>query len=123
MIVKYLESILYYDCELLFEAADAAGQRYIAVHDRDYESGCEYIVAPTDLENLAAFKAGQIGLRRLLQAVPRGAWYTARLNANTDMGTDTGEINLTPQPTQLADASNLLTADYYIANSTNPETI
>ena len=123
MNVKYLESILYYDCELLFEAADDAGQYYVAVHDRDCESGCEYIVVPAALENLAAFKAGQIGLRSLLQAAPGGAWYTARLSADADMDTDTGEINLTPQPTQIADSADLLAADYYIANSTNPETI
>ena len=60
MNVKYLESILYYDCELLFEAADTTGQRYIAVHDRDCESGCEYIVAPASRDNMAAFKRDEL---------------------------------------------------------------
>ena len=73
--VAFLESILYYDCELLFEAIDANGQRYIAVHHSEYPAGCEYSVAPAAQSDLAAFKAGSIGLRRLLLSHPAGEWY------------------------------------------------
>ena len=112
----FLESILYYDCELLFEAIDAAGQRYIAVHHSEYPAecqyGCEYIVAPAAQSDLAAFKAGSIGLRRLLLAHPAGEWYTARL------GADDGPIVLVRQPTPITEGcANLLAEDYFLSSA------
>ena len=59
MNVAYQDSILYNDCELIFEAADETGRRYIAVHTGDYETGCEYLIAPASPESLIAFKNGK----------------------------------------------------------------
>ena len=114
MNVDFLESILYYDCELLFEAVDAVGQRYIAVHAGECPSGCrngcEYAVAPASQSDLAAFKAGTIGLRSLLPSHPTKQWYTARL------GADGGPIALAKQPTPITEGcANLLEGDYYLS--------
>ena len=110
--VAFLESILYYDCELLFEAIDAAGQRYIAVHHSEYPAGCEYSVAPAAQSDLAAFKAGSIGLRRLLLSHPAGEWYTARL------GADDGPIVLVKQSTPITEGcANLLAGDYFVSSA------
>ena len=108
MKVAFKESILYNDCELLFEAEDETGRRYIALHEDDYQTGCEYIMAPATHEDLTAFKAGQIGLRSLLLASPNGEWYT------TKMGVDTDGITLTRQPTPITDHPDLLDGDYYV---------
>ena len=116
MNVTHRESILYYDCELLFEAEDEYGQRYIAVHDKDYQPGCAYIIAPATSEDMAAFKAGQIGLKSLLMASPPGEWYTSKI------GTDTHEIALTRQYTPITDCPNLLDADYYVGTVESNET-
>ena len=116
MNVTYRKSILYYDCELLFEAEGETGQRYIAVHDNDYQTGCEYIVAPATQENMAAFKAGQIGLRSLLLASPAGEWYT------TKIGIDTDQITLTRQPGPIMDCAGLLDTDYYVGTANSKDT-
>ena len=108
MNVTVKESILYYDCELIFEAEDETGRRYIAVHDDDYQTGCEYIMAPATHEDLAAFRSGQIGLRSLLLASPAGEWYT------TSIGVDTDAITLTRQPTPITENTDLLEGDYYV---------
>ena len=113
MNVTFKESILYYDCELLFEAEDETGRRYIAVHDDDYQTGCEYIVAPATREDMIAFKAGQIGLRSLLLASPAGEWYTTKL------GMDTNGITLIRQSTPITEHSDLLDGDYYVTTA-NP---
>ena len=109
MKVAFKESILYYDCELLVEAEDETGRRYIAVHDDDCQAGCEYVVVPATPENLTTFKAGGIGLRDLLLASPDGEWYT------TEPGGDADEIPLTRQPTRITDRHDLLKGDYYVA--------
>ena len=114
--VDFLESILYCDCELLFAAVDAAGQRYIAVHRSEYPAGCrygcEYAVAPVSEHDLSAFQAGKIGLRRLLLSYPARQWYTARL------GADDGPIVMVRQPNPInAGCANLLDGDYFVSPS------
>ncbi len=110
MNVTYQESILYYDCELLFEAADASGRRYIAVHTGDYATGCEYIMAPASPDRLAAFRNGKIDLRRLLLDSPTQVWYTAALDVNDD----DAAIALTQKDTPIADCNDLPGAGFYI---------
>ena len=109
MKVTLQESLLYYDCELLFEAGDDTGQRYIAVHTDDHPTGCDYIVAPASREKLADFKAGKFSLRSLLLAAPDGEWYTARI------GVDTDEIILTKQASPVTECADLPDADYFMA--------
>ncbi len=116
MKVAFKESILYYDCELIFEAEDETGRRYIAVHDDDCQTGCEYFMAPATREDLAAFKAGQVGLRSLLRASPAGEWYTAR------MGADADGITLLRQSTPITDQADLLETDYYVRTDTPGQT-
>ena len=89
-------------------------RRYIAVHAGECPSGCrngcEYVVAPASQSDLAAFKAGTIGLRRLLLSHPTKQWYTARL------GAEAGPITLAKQPTPITeDCANLLEGDYYLS--------
>ena len=94
MNLTFQESILFYDCEMLFQATDDNGQQY-----------------------LADFKAGRIGLRQLLLAAPNGEWHTATLGPGADT------ITTTRQPLPTADCPNLLEPDYYLPpafDSANP---
>ena len=112
MNVTIQESLLYYDCDLLFEAADDSGQRYIAVHDDDCETmGREYIVAPATRKNLASFKAGKLDLRSLLLSAPKGVWYAATLSVESD------EITLTRQNAPISDCGVLPDKGYYLVRS------
>ena len=108
MNVTFQESILFYDCEIMFQAADDGGRHYIAVHGDESPDGCQYIVAPASLENLAAFKAGRIGLRCLLLAAPDGEWHTATIGPAAD------GITLARQPRPVADCPDLLESDFYL---------
>lgn len=102
MKVAFKESVLYYDCEMLFEAEDETGRRYIAVHDNEHQNGSKYIMVPVTEAGLVEFKAGQIGLRSLLLASPNGEWYT------TKMGVDTDGMTLIRQPTSITDHLDFL---------------
>ncbi len=115
MKVAFSESILYYDCELLFEAVDENGRGYIAVHD-GCQTDCEYIVAPETRANLTAFKAGRIGLRDLLLAAPDGEWYI------TEPGGDAEAIPLIRQPTPITEQADLLETDYYVMTADTAQT-
>ena len=108
MNITHQESLLYYDCELLFEAADRSGQRYIAAHDDDCRTACSYVVAPATKKNLAAFKAGKIDLRSLLLSAPKGVWYVATMNVGDD------SIALTRQNVPIAEYAELPESGYYI---------
>ena len=110
MNVTYQDSILYNDCELIFEAADETGRRYIAVHIGDYKTGCEYIMAPASPESLVAFKNGKIDLRHLLLDSPTQEWYTAALDVNDD---DVA-IALKQKDTPISDCNDLPGAGFYI---------
>ena len=101
MKVALKESILYNDCELLFEAEDETGRCYIALHDDDYQTGCEHIMVPTTHEDMAAFKAGRMGLRDLLLASPGGEWYVTEPGGNAD------GIPVVRQPTPITDHPDL----------------
>ncbi len=108
MKVAFKESILYNDYELLFEAEDETGRCYIAVIDDDRQTGCEYIMAPTTHEDMAAFKAGRMGLRDLLLASPGGEWYVTEPGGNAD------GIPVVRQPSPITDHPELLDGDYYV---------
>ncbi len=108
MKLAFKESILYNDYELLFEAEDETGRRYIAVLDDDYQTGCEYIMVPTSHEDMTAFKAGLMGLRDLLLASPGGEWYVTEPGGNAD------GIPVVRQPTPITDHPDLLDEDYYV---------
>ena len=84
MNVTYQDSILFCDCELIFEAADETGQRYVAVHIGDYESGCEYIISLAPPKSLTAFKNGEIDLHSLLSDTSAQQRYRATLDVNDD---------------------------------------
>ena len=112
--ITFQESLLYYDCELIFAAADDAGRQYLAVHHDDYSTGCEYAVVPVNPPELAQLKAGQLDLRRLMLAAPDGKWYT------TQIGVDTDAIVLQAQPTPIIMCASLPDAGYYVAVN-NPE--
>ncbi len=115
MKVAFSKSILYYDCELLFEAVDENGRGYIAVHD-SCQTDCKYIVAPATRANLTAFKAGRIGLRDLLLAAPDGEWYI------TEPGGDAEAIPLIRQPTPITEQADLLETDYYVMTADTAQT-
>ena len=111
MNLTFQESILFYDCEMLFQATDDNGRLYLAVHEDETPAGCEYIFAPATPETLADFKAGRIGLRQLLLAAPNGEWHTATL------GPGAAAITTTRQPRPTADCPDLLEPDYYLPTS------
>ena len=113
MNILHREILDYYDCVLLFEAEDETGRKYIAVHDDDYQTGCEYIVTPVIQTNLTAFKAGRMDLRRLMAESPDGQWYMTRI------GVETTDIELDPRDGPFNDSGNLPAEGHYITAPTN----
>ena len=83
MIITYKDSLQYYDCDIIFEAEDDMGKRYVAVHSGEHEDGEEYNVFPVDGHSLDSFKSGQSDLRNLIMTAPDGTWYKARLGSET----------------------------------------
>lgn len=109
MNIAYRRSLLYYDCELVFEAADDAGRKYLAVHHAETPAGCKYAVVPVSTAELAQLKAGQRDLRSLMLA-----WYTTKSDGDTDA------FVLAVQPTPITMCASLPDAGYYVAVN-NPE--
>ena len=68
MKVKQVETLVVYDCELLFQAKDQEGQTYMVSHTGSYDAECEYIAVPVDEKSLSHYKAGQMDLRDLMLA-------------------------------------------------------
>ena len=108
MNVTFKESIIYYDCELLFVAVDETGQRYIAVHEEERPSECDYTVVPVSQTDLADFNARKIGLKRLLLNAPEGQWFTATLGPGSD------GIILNRQSQPITEREDLLDGDLYL---------
>ena len=119
MNVTYEATILCNDCDLLFQATDETGRRYIAVHTGDYETGCHYMMAPASPESLADFKNGKIDLRRLLLDCPTQEWYTAALDANDD----DAAIALRQQDTPISRYGELPGAGFYIGVGASREIV
>ena len=107
MKIKQGETLLFYDCELLFEAQDSQGQTYMVSHTVEYNKECEYIAVPVEDRSLSEFKAGHIDLRDLMLAGSRKAWYSAKATGKP------GELALERQETQLAESPELPTAGFH----------
>ena len=114
MNIAYRRSLLYYDCELIFEAADDAGRKYLAVHNAETPAGCEYAVVLVSPPELAQLKAGQQDLRSLMLTAPSGKRYTTGSYGNSDA------FVLAVQPTPVTMCASLPDAGYYVAVN-NPE--
>ena len=55
MKIKHEETLLIYDCELLFQANDQEGQTYIVSHVADCDGECEYIAVPVTRHSLSNY--------------------------------------------------------------------
>ena len=108
MIVTHTETLQFYDCDVLFEAEDSDGRKYIAVHDGEYDTGSEYKLAPVEEQALAEFKAGRLDLRSLMMTAPNGEWYRTRI------GTETEYIELTKQEAPLTITEDMPENGYYL---------
>ena len=111
MKIIHKESLEYYECELLFEAEDETGRKYIALHDDDFDSGCQYVVVPVDKSYLTNFKAGRIDLQNLILSYGEDVWYRA------EIGTNSTEISLVQQTSAMSDAAVLPEPGYYISGA------
>ena len=111
MKIFHKESLEFYDCELLFEAEDETGRKYIAVHDADFDTGCEYIVVPVLKNRLTDFKAGLTDLRSLMQSCEENIWYKANIDVHSK------DIDLVPQGSAIFEDDVLPDQDYYINRS------
>ncbi len=111
MNIIHKESLEYYECELLFEGEDETGRKYIALHDQDLETGCQYIVVPVSKNELTKFKAGRSDLRALMLSSGEDSWYRA------DILTDSTEITLVQQTSPITDGSILPDQGYYIGET------
>ena len=109
MNIVHKQSLEYYECELLFEADDDTGRKYIAVHDGDHETGCHYVVVPVDKNSLTTFKAGLIDLRTLMMSHDESIWYRA------DVSVDSTTISLTQQTSTMAEGGILPEQGYFIS--------
>ena len=101
MNINHEETLLFYDCELLFQARDRQGQTYIVSHTGDSHKECEYMAVPVDQRSLSDFKAGRIDLRGLMLAGSRKEWYSAKATG------DSNELVLELQSTTLAESPEL----------------
>ena len=107
MRIQQVETLLVYDCELLFQAQDQMGKAYIVSHAGKCGDECEYIVAPVSEEPLSQYKAGRIDLRQLMLTEGRKTWYFARTTGNS------GELALQRQKTSLAESPELPRAGFH----------
>ena len=118
MMVSHKKTLQFYDCDILFEAEDDAGRKYIAVNDGEDENGLEYKLAPVEEQALTQFKDGLIDLRALMMTAPDGEWY------RTTIGAETEEIELTRQESPLAVTEDMPESGYYLlkfdTHSENP---
>ena len=108
MIVTHKETLQFYDFDILFEAEDDRGRKYIAVNDGESETGLEYRLAPVEEQALTKFKEGQIDLGALMMAAPDGEWY------RTTIGAETEEIELTRQEYPLTITDDMPESGYYL---------
>ena len=101
MKIKQEETLLIYDCELLFQAQDQRGQTYMVSHIGECHGECEYIAVPVNQRSLSQYKAGRIDLRELMLTEGREVWYSARATGNP------GELNLERQEALLSASAEL----------------
>ena len=101
MKIKQGETLLIYDCELLFQAQDRQGQTYMVSHTSKCDAECEYIAVPVNQKSLFQYKAGHIDLRELMLAEGGQVWYSAKATGNP------GELALERQETSLSESPEL----------------
>ncbi len=101
MKIKQGETLLLYECELLFQAQDQQGQTYMVSHIGKCHGECEYIAVPVNQKSLSEYKAGRIDLRELMLTGEREVWYSARATRNP------GELALQRQETSLSESPEL----------------
>lgn len=101
MKIKHGETLLVYDCELLFHAQDQEGETYMVSHAGECGTECQYIAVPVDEKHLSRYKAGQMDLRDLMLAMGRKTSYSARTTGNP------GELDLEQQQGRLSESEDL----------------
>lgn len=101
MKIRHTETLLTYDCELLFLAQDLEGQIYIVSHTGECSGKCEFIAVPACQESLSGYRTGSTGLRNLMLVGGQETWYSARPTGNP------GELALEPQETPLSESPAL----------------
>ena len=111
MNIVHKESLEFYECELLFEAEDETGRKYIAVHDDELDTGCRYVVVPVNKDYLTDFKAGSTDLRNLMLSCEERVWYTA------DITVTSSGISLIPQSSTMTEGDVLPERGHYIRRS------
>ena len=74
------EVLDYYDGPLVFEAADAAGSRYVAAALHPERGPDRYAVVAVRPERLREFREGRLDLRTLMLEAPGGEWHIASSN-------------------------------------------
>ena len=107
MKIKQGETLLLYDCELLFQAQDPQGQTHMVSHTGECHGECEYVAVPMDQRSLSEYRAGRIDLRDLTLTGGREAWYSAKATGNP------GELNLELQKTSFSESRELPTAGFH----------
>ena len=101
MKIKQGETLLVYDCELLFQAQDQKGYTYMVSHAGQCSTECHYIAVPVDETHLSQYRAGHMDLRDLMLARGRKIWYSARATGNP------GELALEQQKGRLSESEDL----------------
>ena len=95
------ETLLLYDCELLFQAQDPQGQTYVVSHAGECHGECEYVAVPVDQWSLSEYRTGRIDLRDLMLTGGGEAWYSAKATGKP------GELALERQETPLSESPEL----------------
>lgn len=108
MVVTHKETLQFYDHNILFEAEDEKGRRYIAVDDGEDETSLQYKLAPVGEKAMIKFKEGYIDLRALMMTAPHGEWYRATIGAGTQ------EIQVAKQESALVIAEDMPESGCYL---------
>ena len=101
MKIKQGETLLLYDCELLFQAQDPQGRTYMVSHIGECHGECEYVAVPVNQRSLSEYRAGRMDLRDLMLAEGREDWYSAKATGNP------GELALERQETPISKSPDL----------------
>ena len=101
MKIKQGETLLLYDCELLFQAQDPQGRTYMVSHIGECHGECEYVAVPVDQRSLSEYRAGRMDLRDLMLTEGREDWYSAKATGNP------GELALERQETPISKSADL----------------
>ena len=101
MKIKQGETLLLYDCGLLFQAQEPQGRTYMVSHIGECHGGSECVAMPVNQKSLFEYRAGRMDLRDLMLVEGREDSYSAKATGNS------GELGLELQDIPISKSTDL----------------